>query len=140
MSDDTTSRAEQLVSDYIDNFDEWTSDEYEARAREMARNAELNEPINRAPSSIAAGAIYACGLLVNEKRTQDQVSAACGVSKPTISDVYAEILAAEGFDVKRADRGQQEIHPRSENKHLMRSVIRDRLSRIVQAFPGGERR
>ena len=97
---DAESQAAALVADYLDNFEEWTSDQFEQRAVAMARNAELNEPINRAPSSIAAGAIYAAGLLVNEKRTQPEVAAACEVSEATIRKTYAEIIEAEGFEVE----------------------------------------
>jgi transcription initiation factor TFIIIB Brf1 subunit/transcription initiation factor TFIIB len=100
MSDERESRAADLVSEYLDNLDEWASDEYEATARQFARKAELDEPINRAPSSIAAGAIYAAGLLVNEKRTQAEVAAACDVTKPTIRRTYTEIVEAEGYEVE----------------------------------------
>jgi transcription initiation factor TFIIIB Brf1 subunit/transcription initiation factor TFIIB len=100
------SRAADLVSEYLDNFDEWVSDEYEAKARSFATKAELDEPINRAPSSIAAGAIYAAGLLVNEKRTQAEVAAACDVTKPTIRATYTEIIEAEGYEVEpRSESG-----------------------------------
>jgi len=94
------SRAATLVSEYVDNFEPSVSDEHETKAQQFARDAELNEPINRAPSSIAAGAIYAAGVVVNEKRTQGEVAAACEVSQQTIRSAYTEILEAEGYSLK----------------------------------------
>ena len=96
----TESRAAELVDEYLAAHDGWTSDEFEAKATRLARKAELDEPINRAPSSVAAGAIYAAGLLVNEKLTQEQVSAASGVTEVTISSTYREIIEAEGYRVE----------------------------------------
>ena len=119
------SEAAALVSQYVENFDGWTSDQFEAKAKDFARNADLNEPINRAPSSIAAGAIYAAGLVVNEKRTQPEVAEACDVSAATIRKAYVDILEAEGW----------EVEPRSESgpEHTGIARVKHRLS----AFFGG---
>jgi transcription initiation factor TFIIIB Brf1 subunit/transcription initiation factor TFIIB len=124
------SRAADLVSEYLDNFDEWVSDEYEAKARSFAAKAELDEPINRAPSSIAAGAIYAAGLLVNEKRTQAEVAAACDVSKPTIRNTYQEVIEAEGY----------EVEPRSESgpSHTGLARMKRAAKRLFQRGEGDE--
>ena len=128
MSEDQ-SRAATLVDEYLSNLPEWTSDEYAETARDMARNAELNEPINRAPSSIAAGAIYGAGLIVNEKRTQAEVIAACDVSEPTLRKAYTEILEADGY----------EIEPDSSPGRTPGPIVR--LRRTAESlFSGGESR
>jgi len=110
VSDERDSRAAALVREYMAAFPEWTSDEYEAEAVRLARTAELDAPINRAPSSIAAGAVYAAGLLVNEKRTQAEVLAVCDVSEPTLRAAYTEIVEYEGYRVE-PNRGGRESSP-----------------------------
>lgn len=94
----TESEAEALVSEYLDAHDGWTSDQFQEHAEGYARRAELEHPINRAPSTIAAAAIYLAGLLVNEKVTQKEVTAASGVCDAAIRGCYQEMLVHEGFE------------------------------------------
>ena len=61
----------------------------------------LNATTSRAPQSVAAGAVYFAAFLVNEKRTQGEVSEVAGVSEVTIREAYRDIAEAEGFDVGR---------------------------------------
>lgn len=92
QSDEVVSRAETLVGECMNNLEEEYSKQYEEKAKEYARKAELEETINRAPSSIAAGSIYTAGLFMHEKRTQAQVGAACDVSQSTIRKAYLDIV------------------------------------------------
>lgn len=90
-----------LVAEYLDAHPEWVSDEFETKACELAQRAELTHPINRAPSTVAAAAIYMAGLLVNEKLTQKEVAAASGVSTAAIREGYIELCKHEGFSHAR---------------------------------------
>lgn len=55
----------------------------------------------RSPTSLAAGALYAAGLLCNEKHTQQAVADVAQVSVVTIRDRYQEQVAAIGEHVDR---------------------------------------
>jgi len=88
-------QAPALVSEYLNAYPEWTSDELEQRARTLARRAERSYPINRTPRVMAAAAIYLAGLLVNEKLTQAEVCEASGVSEPAIREGYIELCEHE---------------------------------------------
>jgi transcription initiation factor TFIIB len=85
---------------YVPRFasDLGLSEEAEQRARQLlagARDAGLLS--GKSPVGLAAAAVYAAGLLTNEKVTQNQVSAVANVSEVTIRNRYKELLEAEGF-------------------------------------------
>ena len=72
------------------------SDELARRARELLETGkEANVHSGKSPVGLAAAAIYAAGLLVNEELTQETVSAATDVSTVTIRDRYRELLEAK---------------------------------------------
>ena len=73
------------------------SDEAERRARELLRVAK-NRGIHsgKNPVGLAAAAVYAAGLLTNEKVTQSEVSDVADVSEVTIRNRYQELLEADG--------------------------------------------
>lgn len=96
-------KSPNLVTEHLDAHPEWVSDEVEATARALARRAELEHPINRAPSTVAAAAIYLVGLLGNEKLTQREVSDASGVSAAAIREGYIELCKHEGYHHPRHD-------------------------------------
>lgn len=66
-------------------------------AVDLAARAEQEHPINRTPAVVAAAAVYAAGLLCNEKRTQQHVADAADVSTVAIRDAYRELLEHEGY-------------------------------------------
>jgi len=53
--------------------------------------------INQRPSSIAAGAVYLCGLLFNEKHSQLEMVEVTGISRSTLRKAYHRIAEGEGF-------------------------------------------
>jgi transcription initiation factor TFIIB len=66
------------------------------RARELLKTGKAaNVHSGKSPVGLAAAAIYAAGLLVNEELTQETVSEATDVSTVTIRDRYRELLEAE---------------------------------------------
>jgi len=71
-------------------------DETERRARELverARNAGLLS--GKSPVGLAAAAVYAAALLVNDKVTQSEVGDVANISEVTIRNRYKELLEAE---------------------------------------------
>ncbi|MFB6103733.1 MAG: transcription initiation factor IIB family protein [Halobacteriaceae archaeon] len=71
-------------------------DEVEVRARELLDSAkEEGVHSGKSPVGLAAAAVYAAALLVNEKTTQAAVSAVADVSEVTIRNRYHELLEAE---------------------------------------------
>lgn len=74
--------------------------ETRARATRLAERADREWPINRSGRVVAASAVYAAGLLCNEKRTQQAVADATGVSKVAIRDAYQELLEHDGHTVE----------------------------------------
>jgi transcription initiation factor TFIIB len=86
---------ESYVGRFASDLD--VSDDVERRARELLRTAKsrgLHSGKN--PVGLAAAAVYASGLLTNEKVTQTQVSDVADVSEVTIRNRYQELLEAEG--------------------------------------------
>jgi transcription initiation factor TFIIB len=72
------------------------SDEAEARARKLLRNAkEQGVHSGKSPVGLAAAAVYAAALLTNEKTTQAAVSEVADISEVTIRNRYHELLEAE---------------------------------------------
>ncbi len=71
------------------------SDEVERQARELLSNAQ-DEGITsgKSPVGLAAAAVYAASLLVNERVTQNQVSEVANISEVTIRNRYHELLEA----------------------------------------------
>jgi transcription initiation factor TFIIB len=75
------------------------SDEAEQRARELLRSAkEKGIHSGKSPVGLAAAAVYAASLLVNERVTQHDVSEVANVSEVTIRNRYKELLDAEGLE------------------------------------------
>ncbi|MFB6134988.1 MAG: transcription initiation factor IIB family protein [Halanaeroarchaeum sp.] len=82
---------------YVDRFisDLGLSSEVERCARTLlsaAREQGLHS--GKKPTSMAAGAIYAAGVLTNEKVTQEEVSEVTDVTKVTIRKRYPELVEA----------------------------------------------
>lgn len=85
-------------ADYLTKFTSAVdaSDELVRRARELLETGKAaNVHSGKSPVGLAAAAIYAAGLLVNEELTQETVSEATDVSTVTIRDRYRELLEAE---------------------------------------------
>jgi hypothetical protein len=80
-----------LVSEYLDEHPEYTSEQFEQKARTLARKCEREWPINRQPATLAAASIYLSGLLVNEKLTQREIAAVAPVGTAAIREGYIEI-------------------------------------------------
>jgi Transcription initiation factor TFIIIB, Brf1 subunit/Transcription initiation factor TFIIB len=84
-------------ADYLTKFvsEVGASDELARRARELIETGKAaNVHSGKSPVGLAAAAIYAAGLLVNEELTQETVSEATDVSTVTIRDRYRELLEA----------------------------------------------
>jgi len=72
-------------------------DEAERRARELLRSAtRTGMTSGKSPVGLAAGALYAGSLLVNEKVTQHAIAEVTEVSEVTIRNRYQELL--EGYE------------------------------------------
>ncbi|MFW5968839.1 MAG: hypothetical protein ACOCV2_15040 [Persicimonas sp.] len=71
------------------------------QARRYATRAEIEHPINRAPSTIAASAVYLVNLLNNDRYSQGEVATAADVSTVAIRECYPEIGRAEGYTVRQ---------------------------------------
>ncbi|MFB6166234.1 MAG: transcription initiation factor IIB family protein [Haloarculaceae archaeon] len=72
------------------------SEEVERRARELIEHARDKGVLSgKSPVGLAAAAVYAAALLVNEKVTQNQVSEVANISEVTIRNRYKELLEAE---------------------------------------------
>ncbi|MFT4883418.1 MAG: transcription initiation factor TFIIB [Natronomonas sp.] len=88
---------------YVPRFasDLGLSDEAERRARQLLDSAaEAGITSGKSPVGLAAAAVYAASLLVNEKVTQSEVSEVADISEVTIRNRYHELLEAEeGLDV-----------------------------------------
>jgi transcription initiation factor TFIIB len=85
---------ESYVGRFVSELD--LSDEVEFRARELlstAKQRALHSGKN--PVGLAAAAVYAAGLLTNEKVTQAEVGDVADVSEVTIRNRYQELLEAD---------------------------------------------
>ncbi|WP_136689458.1 transcription initiation factor IIB [Halorhabdus amylolytica] len=84
------------------------SEGLERRARELLATAK-DEGVHsgKNPTGMAAGAIYAAGLLIDDRITQGEIAEVADVSEVTIRDRYSELLALlERGDVDaRTERG-----------------------------------
>jgi len=83
---------------YVPRFasDLGLSDEAERRARSLLNTAkEQGLHSGKSPVGLAAAAVYAASLLVNEKVTQSEVSDVANISEVTIRNRYHELLEAE---------------------------------------------
>lgn len=87
----------EKVDEFLAMREGSVSEDFRERAKELAERAELNHPINRAPSSIAAASIYLAGLLENEKQTQPEIREYCGVSEREIRETYQKMCDYEDF-------------------------------------------
>jgi transcription initiation factor TFIIB len=74
------------------------SDEVERQARELLETAQdRGITSGKSPVGLAAAAVYAAGLLANEKVTQSEVSEVANISEVTIRNRYKELLDAQGL-------------------------------------------
>jgi len=94
-SDLTT--ADEFVPEICAGLD--VSETVAKRASSLARKYDgLGMPtINRAPRTIAAGAVYYASLTENEKVTQDEVANAAALCVASLRDAYHEICEYEGL-------------------------------------------
>ena len=70
-------------------------DETERLARELLRTGEsAGVHVGKSPVGLAAAALYAAGLLANDRFTQSEVGAVADVSEVTIRNRYQELLEA----------------------------------------------
>jgi transcription initiation factor TFIIB len=68
----------------------------ERRARELLRTGQAaNVHVGKAPTGLAAAAVYAAAILENEDITQHEVGDVADVSEVTIRNRYQELLAAD---------------------------------------------
>ncbi|MFB6143664.1 MAG: transcription initiation factor IIB family protein [Halorientalis sp.] len=71
-------------------------EEVERRARELVESARERGILSgKSPVGLAAAAVYAAALLVNEKVTQSEVSEVANISEVTIRNRYKELLESE---------------------------------------------
>lgn len=124
----------QLASDHVGDIADavGVNDAARERAVALARRADFDHPINRKPSAVAAGCVYLASVLERgQKRTQDTIVAAAGVSVPALRESFYALLEAEGFENPRDVRpeGGEDLDP---------SLI-DRLRDAVPWYDGGER-
>lgn len=113
------SKAADRVEEIVKELDFPEDGEVAEKAKAMAYRAEWVYPINRAPSTIAAGSVYLASLLCNEKRTQQQVSEASDVGIPAIQRAYPEIGEAEGYPM----RNHSNVGASDESESSERSII-----------------
>lgn len=92
-------RTPDLVASTVDALG--LSEGFETRAAAMAKRAELEHPVNRAPSTLAAGAVYLVGLLEGPRFSQHEVADAAEVSAVAVRNCYPDIAAAEGIELVR---------------------------------------
>jgi transcription initiation factor TFIIIB Brf1 subunit/transcription initiation factor TFIIB len=92
------------------------------RASEIAERCDLQHPINRAPSTIAASAVYVIALAENEPRTQMEVSEAADVSRVAIRNGYQEIREYETIPL---DQGAGRIGRPPKHRRRPNGVIGD---------------
>ncbi|WP_439025765.1 transcription initiation factor IIB [Haloarchaeobius sp. DT45] len=84
---------ESYVARFASDLD--LSDEAEMQARELLKTAkEKGLQSGKSPVGLAAAAVYAGSLLVNERVTQNDVSKVAKVSEVTIRNRYKELLEA----------------------------------------------
>ncbi|CCQ33901.1 Transcription initiation factor IIB 6 protein [Halorhabdus tiamatea SARL4B] len=84
------------------------SDDLERKARELLSAVKkTGQHSGKNPTGLAAGAIYAAGLLTGDRITQQEVAETADVSEVTIRDRYSELLETlEGDQIDaRSERG-----------------------------------
>ncbi len=83
--------SEDYIAKYASALD--VSDELETRAHELLQSAKAaNVHSGKSPVGLAGAALYAAGLLTDEKMTQSEVSEVTDVSEVTIRNRYQELL------------------------------------------------
>lgn len=95
-------RTPDLVTDCCAELNRDIPDAFRTQAIEYARRAELEHPINRAPSTMAAAAIYLTGLNRDTRISQEPIADAIGVSEVALRNCYPEIADAEDITLSRA--------------------------------------
>ena len=86
-------------TDYVPRFASEldVSDETEQKARDLLESAiDAGYPSGKSPIGLAASALYAAGLITNEKVTQKHISSVADISKVTIRNRYKDLLALNG--------------------------------------------
>jgi len=122
MSHDlSTSRAAEIVSEIVEDLGHVDGGSLDETATGYARRAELEHPITRAPSSVAAAAVYLAGLAEGWKLTQEDIAESAGVSAKAIRDAYPEIASAEDIlpginRTTRHGRAPTEFGPRGRTR------------------------
>ncbi len=94
-------RAPALVIQVVDELPRELDESFIDRATALAKRAEIEHPINKAPSTIAGAAVYLTGLLEEERFTQREVADAADVSPVAIRNCYPEIATYEEITIAR---------------------------------------
>jgi len=87
----------KLIPNLVDKLN--LSEECEYKADDLLNNVDQGAMTGKAPTSLAAGAVYAASLLTNCPTTQKEVAEAANVSVTTIRNTYQEIITEVGFRV-----------------------------------------
>lgn len=112
--------ATDRVGTIVDNLERPISDEAREKALELAERAEMEHPINRRPSSVAAASVYFACLLVNEKRTQAEVTAVSDAGHNGLREAMYDIARAEGYPIERKSRNDSD-----EPKPSLLTILKD---------------
>jgi len=99
--DPRVGRAAGIVTDAAEDLEQPLSERCEKQARRIAKHTELHSQINRAPSAVAAGAVYIAAMLACEQQNQKDIAEACGVTAVTVRNSYNEILGLESGLVRQ---------------------------------------
>lgn len=94
-------RTPERITECCDALDRELDESFREQARSIARRAELKHPINRAPSTITAAAIYLTGLVRLEQFSQQEIATAAGVSAVALRNCYPELATAEDITLCR---------------------------------------
>jgi len=97
-----------LVTECCMELPQPIDDEFHHQATTIARRAELEHPINRAPSTMAAAAIYLTGLTRSPRLSQQVIADILDVSAVAIRNCYPKLATAEDITIYRG-RGQRPI-------------------------------
>jgi len=90
-----------IVTDCCHALSGDTTDAFRDQAQTLARRAELDHPINRAPSTIAAAAVYLTALQRETRFSQQAIADTIDVSTVALRNCYPELAAAESIDLDR---------------------------------------
>ncbi len=94
-------RAPALVIQVVDALPRELDEDFISRATALAKRAEIEHPINKAPSTIAGAAVYLTGLLEEQRFTQREVASAGDACAMAIRGCYPEIAQYEEITIAR---------------------------------------